>query len=284
MNTIPFLGGKNSVKDDIFSILSEEPNLSAKEIHARVKRKQGKSVTYQAVHKVLLSLIEQKMLEKNNGKYRIQKNWIDQIREHLTILEQQYQERPSAKRVLEQLKKGPVTLNLSSLTTMGVFTAELLVEKRMREEKKQPNLAYLRHAWWPLKFEPSQYILFKKMDDNNPDNRVIVTQDTPFDRWVIKYYIITAHEKNRLIIETKARWEEDLIVKGNLVIQTRYSNETLKRVDKIYQKISNLTELFDAYFVNVAKDEGFDIEMTISENPTLAKLITEKIKSYFGEK
>lgn len=282
--SIPFLGGRTSVKDDIFSILSEEFPLSAKEIYGRVKKQSGRDITYQAVHKTLQSLGEQKVVEKQNGKYRIQKEWIDHIRDHLTILEHQYLEKPSAKRVLEEVKNGMIKLHFTSLTTMDVFTAELLVEKRTQEGKKIPNFAYLRHAWWPLKFEPSQYLIFRKMDDNNPDNRVIVTCDTPFDRWVIKYYIITAHEKNRLIIQPNAPWEEDLIVRGDLVIQTRYSKETLKRMDGIYQKIFNLIELFDAYFVHVGKDEGFDIDMTISINPTLAKLITEKIKGYFGEK
>lgn len=282
MNTMPFLGGKNSVKDDIFTILGEEPRLSAKEIHARIKRK-GKNVTYQAVHKTLLHLAEQKVIDKENGKYRIQKNWIEQIKDHLTILEHQYQEKPSAKRILEQVKKGPVKLHFSSLTTMGVFTAELLVEKRIQDGKKLANFACVRHAWWPLKFEPSQYLIFRKMDDNNPNNRVVVIKNDPFDLWITKYYTIVNTE-NRLLFKPKEKWEEDLIAKGDLVIQTRYSKDTLKRMDTIYQKISNLTELFDTYFVNVGKDEGFDIEMNISINPTLSKFIHEKIKGYFGEK
>ncbi len=74
ISSIPFLGGKNSVKDDIFSILSEEPHLSAKEIHTRVKRKQGKDVTYQAVHKTIKQLLNQNILIKNEKDYRIEIN------------------------------------------------------------------------------------------------------------------------------------------------------------------------------------------------------------------
>ncbi len=283
MNTLPFLGGKNSVKDDIFSILSEGPNLSAKEIHTRVKRKQGKDVTYQAVHKVLLSLIEQKMLEKNEGKYRIQKNWIEQIRDHLTILDHQYQERPMASQILERLKNETVKIHFTSLTSMSLFTAEIVSMIREHAGKSVPHYGLLRHAWWPLKFEPSQYNLFRRMDDKNPCNRVIIIKDYPFDKWIARYYTIV-NNNNRLLFKKRISWDEDFIVKGDYVFQTRYSKDTLKRMDEIYQKISNLTDLFDSYFVNITKDEGFDVEMTVSINPTLAKLISEKIKSYFGEK
>ncbi|MDP2666344.1 MAG: transcriptional repressor [Candidatus Diapherotrites archaeon] len=281
LTSIPFIGGQGSTRDEILAILSEEFPFSAKEIYARVKR-QGRNVSYQAVHKTLQSLIEQRVLEKQNSTYLIQKEWITNIRDHLTILEHQYQEKPSAKKVLEEAKKTTVKLHFSSLTTMSVFTAELLGLYREQTKRPVPHFAFLRHAWWPLKFEPSQYFLFKRMDDNNPNNRVVVIKNDPFDKWIVRYYMLV-NSSNRLRFEEKAKWEEDLIVKGDLVLQTRYSKETLKRMDDIYQKISGLTELFDTYFVNIGKDEGFDIDITISHNPTMAKLITEKIKGYFGE-
>ncbi|MEK6970766.1 MAG: hypothetical protein AABW68_03675, partial [archaeon] len=245
---IPFIGPRGSVRDEILSILSEEFPLSTKEIFSRVK-KGGKEVSYQAVHKTLVQLVSQKVVEKKDGQYRIQKEWITGIRDHLTILEHQYQEIPSVRKVFEELKKGEVTVHFTSLTAMSIFTADLMIYTREHEGKPTPAYGLLRHAWWPLKFEPSHYIKFQRMDDRNPDNRVVIIQKDPFDKWIAKQYMIVnafSQPERRLRFIPEVEWTEDLIVKGNLVLQTQYSPDSIKKLDEIYKKVRGLTDLFDA--------------------------------------
>ncbi len=276
--------GQGTVRDDILSILSEEFPLSANEIASRVKRQMGKNITYQAVHKTIQQMVERKILAKEGRSYRIAPEWVQHTKEYIQLLEKTFQHTPSVKKVLDQLPK-PMTLHFTRYSELCVFVAQLLVEYRESKKVKMPNYALLWHIWWPLKFDFSMWELFKKMDDFNPDNRVVVTQDTKFDQMVGKYYRL-CNSTDRLIIgvPSSERVEEDVMARGDMIIQVKYSEETKKELHRIFSKIRSLTDLFHIYFIKGKQDGPFDIELTVSENPAMARLIKEKIKRYFDEK
>lgn len=148
-----------------------------------------------------------------------------------------------------------------------------------------PHYVILWHIWWPLKFEFSMWKLFMQMDDQNPDNRVVVSEDTKFERMVEKYYQMS-NDKDRLMIglPSKERVKDDTMVRGDLIIHVRYSPRTRKELSQIFSQINSLTDLFQLYFIQGKQDGPFDIDVTVSENPTIANLFKEKVKGYFGEK
>ena len=67
---------QNSSKKLLFKILSEEWPLSAKEIYFRVLKLSEKDLSYQAVHKLLLSLVNEDIVVKSGGKYLIDLDWV----------------------------------------------------------------------------------------------------------------------------------------------------------------------------------------------------------------
>ena len=60
-----------NVKDLVFTILTEEKNLSLIELTNRIQRNYNISVTYQAVRKAVDKLNQQGVLEKIGKKYKI---------------------------------------------------------------------------------------------------------------------------------------------------------------------------------------------------------------------
>lgn len=60
----------------IIEVLSSEFPLSTKEIHDRLKRNFAVDMTYQATHKKVFELLSQGVLEKNEKKYQLARNWI----------------------------------------------------------------------------------------------------------------------------------------------------------------------------------------------------------------
>lgn len=133
LHTIPSHKGKSTLRDDILLILSEEFPLNAKEIFLRVKRRNGREVTYQAVHKTLKQLLEQKILIKEKNGYRIAKEWVEQAKEYIKLVESTFLEVPSINKVLDQLPKT-VNLHFTRYSELCVFVAELLVEYRKRKK------------------------------------------------------------------------------------------------------------------------------------------------------
>src|SRR3989344_4852712 len=80
----------NTTRDALISALSKRWPLTAKELCAEVKRNYGVTVTYQAVHKLLQQLVSDGILILQDGTYRIDLNWIRNLRKFTEDIEQAY--------------------------------------------------------------------------------------------------------------------------------------------------------------------------------------------------
>jgi len=79
--TLPQLNPKSaSAKDLIISILSNEWPLTAKTLWAKMQREGSVSLSYQAVHKSLLVLEREKIVEKIGKGYQINLDWLNNLR------------------------------------------------------------------------------------------------------------------------------------------------------------------------------------------------------------
>ena len=85
-------GNSDSSRDLILKILSEEWPLSAKEVYSRVSKVSSKEISYQAIHKTLISLVEENIIEKEDGKYLVSLSWVGNTKEILSKLENNLKE------------------------------------------------------------------------------------------------------------------------------------------------------------------------------------------------
>ena len=76
--TIPFgkLDGKDNVKNLVFSILTKEYPLKIIDLTNFIRKRYGKSVTFQAVRKALIQLVSDGVLIKEGTSFQINKNWV----------------------------------------------------------------------------------------------------------------------------------------------------------------------------------------------------------------
>ena len=77
--------------------------------------------------------------------------------------------------------------------------------------------------------------------------------------------------------------DQDIMVHGDSICETKYSNETKQIIDDIYMRTSNLGELFKEYFTKAAVKKEMKIDLTITKNPQMADLIRKQVMSYFKE-
>ncbi len=74
--TFPLLGSQGGTKQAIISILSQEWPLNAKQVFQHVNKSMPKTVTYQAVHKLLKQLETEGVVDKMGSQYRLRPEWI----------------------------------------------------------------------------------------------------------------------------------------------------------------------------------------------------------------
>lgn len=274
---IPFTGGNQRVRDQILAILSEEFPLSTKEMYLRITR-QGREVSYQAVHKVITELIREGILDKRGKGIQLSQNWVHRVKDYAFTVDTVYTKGKLYK--LPKTFEKPYTVIFDNFSTYVVWIAESFRDGKFTQGKTIPIYGMFQHAVWPLRFNFTDFELLRQMT-SNCETRGVCAKDMPFDRWIATHYHLGGVKKFKTGVKIKL--EEDYYTNGDIVIRAKFSPETTAFLDKIYSKIYDLKDLFHFYFMEVDKKDPSRIEVTIERNPALAKMIENQIKQYLNE-
>jgi len=261
-------GDSSSSKDLIFKILSEEWPLSAKEIYSRVAKISSKEISYQAVHKTLNSLIDERVFEKKDGKYLLNLYWVSNTKDILSKLE-------------TNLGAGKV---VSSLNQKFVFDSIYSVDKFLVESCKNfiPNkndvivLQWI-HFWIPLFISKDTYNDMKDLILNS--NFYSITPNTaPIDKWCAKFWEdIGVKEK----IGVKVGFDLSFMVYKDLIIQVFYPAKIRKAMDDAYNSTNDPSKLDIDNFFSTVFEKKTRIPVLVSRNKEVADELKSQIKSFF---
>ena len=90
---LPLLGRSNkSVAELVLIILTEEWPLSTRGLVNRLKRFHAKEVSFQSVHKAIKKLHNEEILTKTENYYKINPDWLNQIKNFSTTINQKYEQ------------------------------------------------------------------------------------------------------------------------------------------------------------------------------------------------
>jgi hypothetical protein len=96
------LSGAGATKNAIVQLLSEQWPLSIKKIYSHI-RKQGKSITYQAVYKAIKELLGEGTLSRHEAGYMISPQWVENSSEFINKLAESYGKNDLSKRRIQEL-------------------------------------------------------------------------------------------------------------------------------------------------------------------------------------
>lgn len=270
-----------TVRDEIVTILGNEFPLTAKEIFVRVQRQNTKGITYQAAHKALKEMLAEKMIIKTNSRYEMDKDWIGNLKNYATTLEQTYSGKKDIVELMKKRDQEPVHVKFNDLSELCTVVARIGAE-RMLVKENIPYYTIINHGWFPLRFNFTDFLLLEKLNANYHQSMCIIVQNTPFDRWICQQYRST-NETNKgytIIDPTIGPIQEDAIATGDYVIRMKFSNETIAFLDKVYKEIHGLQDLLKFYYKNKMGTFKPEIELTIERNPLLTQLIAEKVQKH----
>ncbi|MEW5896709.1 MAG: hypothetical protein AB1668_03395 [Nanoarchaeota archaeon] len=263
---IPQINVNMPTKDLIVTILSSQFPLSLNKIYHQIK-KQGHSITYQAVHKSVQELLKDKIITKLNKEYALDEEYIKQIKDFSLRLEFAYKEKKN--QILEDLNSNKtVLLNFEKQIDMGRFLFGLLSES-------QNETIYLVFSfiWCPLTFSKFEYELLKDICSKN-NFYLFSNEDTELNRHFAKIWE-SYGAKVKLGVNSIALF--DLILYKDMVIQVFIPDrkETMKRKD-LFQK--SVKEIDFGIFYNYILEKKFDVPVLIIKNQDLADQLRKKIE------
>lgn len=270
--SIPTLSqNKNSIRDCIVSILSKKWPLTAKKIYNILKKEFCLGVTYQAVHKSLLQLKEEKVIIAKNKEYSLNADWIKKIKTFSTKLEEKYSNKDT-----ESLSKEFTMLTFSTINEMDKFMSSLIKEF-LTKDKIDTCCSHWRHFWWPLYITKDHYSTLKEIKESY---KIYTTtsSNSAIEKWCSKVYA-KAGVNIKLGIDLETNF--DFFIYKDKVIQMYWPSKLKKSIDKIYNKAKKISdididELFKEMFQKKTK-----INVVIMNNKDIAKELKEKVLSKF---
>ena len=279
--TIPQIGKKKGVKDCIISILSNEWPLTGKKIYNIIRKQYELPVTYQAVHKTLKKLIEDEVLVKTGKDYKLNEEWIQQLKEFGSKLETSYsnkQEIPSAESIFS---KQYTSFSVSTVTDLYGFIIDVLDYTKRNNIKEV--VANTFHPWNPMLTTESQLRIVKDFI-NKVNFYGIAKYSMPMDKALKTFYEKTGSKiKIKLGIPDCVSDCETMVIEDR-IFQFYYPKELVNNINSIYSRLSSLN---DIDFVELHKNFYFKksrINVLVNKNQEIADSIRNDTLKYFDKK
>jgi len=265
--SVPDINGSSS-KDLVVRVLVDEWPLSAKEIFNRVKKLSSNPLTYQAVHKTLGILEDEKIVSKVNNKYSINVDWVNSVSDFASFLKKNLE----SDNAVFPLQRSMI---FSTVYEVDQFLSEF--GKMLKPTKDDEFALNWHHFWIPLFFSKDAY---KSMKDllTNSNFYCVSPSSTPIDKWVANFWNNAGvHEK----VGVKGAYGIDMVVFRDVIVQVFYPKEIKELIDKVYNSTKDPSKLDIDKFFKTVFEKKTRIPVLITKNEEVAKELLTQTKAFF---
>jgi len=269
LSLIEINGKINSSRNAVVSVLTEKWPLSAKEIHNEIGKKFSLMISYQATHKTIKALEDDKILEQVDGKYQLNKEWITKTKQFAERLSQDY----------EVLEKSDSKIILPTLYDTDKFLFSQILNNLPKEGEKPFLGLHWSHFWIPLLFSIKEYGQIKEYAPYF-DLYLLSRGNDPIDRTCAEIW-----KKRKAKIKTGVDCAAiaDIVIYKDLVIEVFYSTEIKNELNKFFSETEKMEDLdIENIFENLFQKKTA-INVLIHKNQQLAEQLKEQTHSYFRE-
>jgi len=263
---------EESIRNKIIEVLSENWPLSAKQIYNKLQRSHGVSVSYQAVHKQLKLMLEEKIILKNEKNLSLNSEWIENKKSFFENLGHSLDKKDSKKEVVA------VLLSFEKFIDIGRFVLNEFFN--LSNSKNKPFISLVYHAWPSIVLSDKMFKQFKEFHSKTK-HYLLVSQDTLIDKTMGKTF-----EENNASIKygINLPFTPDTLVSGNFIAYVYFDARGSKTYDKFCQttkslKNLNLEELFNTLF-----EMPFKHKILLVNNKEIADEIRENTIKEFKRK
>jgi hypothetical protein len=231
---------KETVRECIISILSEEFPLSTNQLKNEINKKNGKTITYQAVHKELNTLLEEKAIKKEDKTFSLNLEWIQ--KKHLFFKKTYINYTKLKKYSLGLLKRVredgmPISLEFNSISEMDEYFVHVMEYFQEITPKNIEIVMIYRHNWWPLLYGKREETV---IDQTNKRFYCLCTSDTPLDQWATKY-------ENKIGMNVKISSKRfdtwNVHVYGDIIIQFNIDPAITTEIDKYFDETKKIEQV-----------------------------------------
>ncbi|MBN2126919.1 MAG: hypothetical protein JW703_00840 [Candidatus Diapherotrites archaeon] len=276
--SIPGLGVNESTKSAIITVLGQEFPLTAKEIHNRLKHEFGLNLTYQSVHKSLNELIEDKIIEKEELKYKLNSNWIKKIVDFGKDLDSKYfSTKENVVDILKKAESGKI-INLV-FENFNSFAKFLVNGFLFAIPSDKVNVCVWNHVYGSFGMDDSDHEAIKATCTGKK-HYSLCKKDTFLDRWFSTY--LSGFGK-KFLFGADYSIPTDSFVQDDFILQAFLPRKLLKNMDYLYSKVKHMDDLSIQEYFDLISNLNEEINVTVFKNAELADSFRKEVLALFGE-
>ena len=276
---LPF-GKKKGVKDLVFSILTKEYPLRLIELTNYIRKRYGKSVTFQAVRKAVLELLEEKVLITEGTGYKINKEWVKETKAVVDRIYSDIYEEQNVSPKIESIEGEITVFTVHSLNEMMRFWQSLIADwfKQYKETPPKLNVYQAAYSWEALIHLEKEREVMSKLKEKGIKSYALYTSNTPLDKSIKRFYESIGL---KVVLKPSVKHFDRGYYVGtysDMILQVRCPPELAKRLDNFFKKNKSLED-FDLQELSAITSKKELIKITVIKNAEMAKQINKSILS-----
>ena len=246
-------------------MLSQEYPLSAKEVFARLQKTGINQLTYQASHKALKELVEEKVVVKEKTKYALDPIWIQGLKSFALDLSETYSRKGKV-----DPHADVISLHFSTLLGMLRFIVGYF-ESRFPNPEKKDSICVWKHPWSVVGFSEVELDHLRKLLKRN-QHYALCPHSFPLDK-MFSNMVAQLGKKTKL--KAKMKLDYDMKIHGDYLAQIYFPKELKEELDKIYKETKSVEKLDYHKLLTRVAEKQCDILVVITKNKELAQHFRE---------
>ncbi|MDO8516789.1 MAG: hypothetical protein Q7S33_01570 [Nanoarchaeota archaeon] len=276
---LPF-GTKENVKDIVFTILTKEYPLRIIDLMNFIRKRYGKSVTFQAVRKAVLQLKEENVLIQKDNKFSINKEWVLESKKLLDNLYGDLIKEKAISKSIDSIKGDISVFTFESLNDMMKFWQEIIDKwfDNLEKGSYNVNVYQAAHVWEGLLHLEREKELMSQLKKKRIKSFIVSTGKTILDKNIKKFY--ESIGVKFYISPSSSSFDRSYYIGtyGEMIIQTQYPIKLVKALDSFFKKNKTIKTLDLGELSNIVNMK-LEIKLTLIKNLAMAKQINKSILS-----
>lgn len=274
------LGNKESVKNLVFTILMHEYPLKLIELTNFIRKRYGKSVTFQAVRKAVLELVEEGVIAREEKSFLLNKDWIYEAKKTMDELYQTIYEEKEKPKKFESIGEEVSIFTFDSVGSMMKFWQNLIDNWFSHFKKGDYNLNCYQaaHLWEALLYPDTEQKVMSQLKNKGVVSYVLFTGNTSLDKTTLSFYKKIGVKVDINPSSTSFDKEYSVGTYGDLVVQTRYPKDFVEELDKFFKKAKKIQDLNINDLSEIINKKN-EIKLSVTKNINMAKQINQSIIS-----
>lgn len=279
---LPF-GSKSDVKNLVFTLLVKESPLKLIELTNHIRKRYGKEVSFQAVRKAVLQLVDQGILTKDQHFYSINKEWVSKTKSVVDALYLDLHREKTAPQKTESIQGELSVYTFNSLNEMMKFWQDLMQDwvRKFHKGEYSINCYQAAHSWEVLLHLDREQEVMAALRKKGIKSYILFTGNTPLDRNIQRFYRNIGVKVN--IAPSQATYDKRhyMGTYGDMIIQSQYPDSLAKELE-IFFRANHTIENLDLDALWKIVNKRTPIRLTVIRNLEMAKQLNRFVLSQMG--